>query len=835
MSLRKSPRTRYRRPRFESLEDRRMLSVSPEWLIALGKPEQQSGFFNHIAVGADGTVTTTARFNGTVDFDPGDDPAELTNPAPLFEAGDVAVVRYNADGQWMWHQQIGSADRNQEHQDIGLAVDRAGNTYVLGMFSGAVQIGSHSFTGDYMDGYIAKFRPDGTVAWAKAIKTSDSRYNEGRGLAIDDSHSDENQWSIYVSGWFNGSLTIQGQSGTQTYRSSSGYDGFLSKLSAETGNAQWTQTISGKGDQQPFALALGHAGDSGLYMAGKYTTELKIGGITLKGGSQFVAKLNPQTGAWQWAKNVVALNFQDSLTTSPNGVVFGGSYSGTIDADPGSGVYSLTSVGGTSDVALVKLSTSGDFVWARSAGGASIDTLQSITKDPSGRVLASGRFRGTAQFGNQALDSAQLTIPSTDPNLPPRSGGFVTVLDSGGEFLESHTVPLSGNAVAGGPNGEIYVNGGGYWVTEDGITRSLPSYYPTGDTIFFHGGRDLTLLKYSLAPQPIDPIPRIDTFYAAVDHITAGEKTLTITRVHDPNRQFHAVNFYRDNGDGVLVVGVDPLVGTDNDIVGGWTRPAAITGLPPGAYTYFAQAVDSEGNALAEADVEINVVGVEVMDPIQSTNVPKAIGGKSGLTTSTLVVPESDSFDILDLNVTLNITHTYDSDLVVSLIGPDGTRILLFTRVGGSGDNFQNTTLDDEAAISIVNGTAPFFGSFKPQSYLSDFDGKDAGGIWTLEIRDVAGADKGTLNSWSLTFTRELASGFAAALEPQSVSLDLSAPKSARTGFTPAVRLLSHQAPLRNHTRQRTVFFSLCKEPLRRLPKRRLTLLAASTLLSGQS
>jgi subtilisin family serine protease/subtilisin-like proprotein convertase family protein len=130
---------------------------------------------------------------------------------------------------------------------------------------------------------------------------------------------------------------------------------------------------------------------------------------------------------------------------------------------------------------------------------------------------------------------------------------------------------------------------------------------------------------------------------------------------------------------------------------------------------------------------------------------PKAIRD-AATTTSTITVP--DGITILDLNVQLNITHTWDADLFVSLIGPDGTRVQLFRGLGGSGDNFTGTILDDEAALSITNGTAPFSGSYRPQGLLSTFDGKSAAGVWTLEIIDEFRQDKGTLNAWSLDFSR---------------------------------------------------------------------------------
>ncbi|HXG12711.1 MAG TPA: proprotein convertase P-domain-containing protein [Gemmataceae bacterium] len=140
-----------------------------------------------------------------------------------------------------------------------------------------------------------------------------------------------------------------------------------------------------------------------------------------------------------------------------------------------------------------------------------------------------------------------------------------------------------------------------------------------------------------------------------------------------------------------------------------------------------------------------------------STDVPRPILDEATVT-STLTV--ADGFLIGDVNVTLNIRHTFDSDLEVFLIGPDGTRVELFTAVGGFGENFTNTTLDDEAATAISTEAAPFTGIFRPEGRLSDFDGRGVQGVWTLEITDSAAGDVGVLTGWSLTLDDELRDDF---------------------------------------------------------------------------
>lgn len=119
-----------------------------------------------------------------------------------------------------------------------------------------------------------------------------------------------------------------------------------------------------------------------------------------------------------------------------------------------------------------------------------------------------------------------------------------------------------------------------------------------------------------------------------------------------------------------------------------------------------------------------------------------------GTLTSTLVI--DDTGEIEDLNVSVNISHNWDSELDIFLIAPDATRVELFTDVGGSQDDFTDTMLDDEALLSITEGEAPFTGSYRPEGSLGDLNGKEIQGEWKLEITDDSWFGDGTLNSWSI-------------------------------------------------------------------------------------
>ena len=114
---------------------------------------------------------------------------------------------------------------------------------------------------------------------------------------------------------------------------------------------------------------------------------------------------------------------------------------------------------------------------------------------------------------------------------------------------------------------------------------------------------------------------------------------------------------------------------------------------------------------------------------------------------------------IMKVGVSLYITHAYDGDLTnISLIAPDGTTVLLSAANGGGGQNYgsgtadgSRTVFDDAAATSIASGTAPFVGTFRPQSPLSALNYNAApNGNWRLHIADGYGGSLGTLRAWSL-------------------------------------------------------------------------------------
>lgn len=137
-----------------------------------------------------------------------------------------------------------------------------------------------------------------------------------------------------------------------------------------------------------------------------------------------------------------------------------------------------------------------------------------------------------------------------------------------------------------------------------------------------------------------------------------------------------------------------------------------------------------------------------------STDVPVAIPTGPGMVASTITIPGNPR--IADLDVAINLNHTFMQDLDVHLESPAGNDNGLFTDIGaatvGGPQTLMDIVLDDEAALPPAFAmSAAFRIQPEPAYRLNWFDGEDAGGVWTLRLRDDATGDGGTLNSWSLT------------------------------------------------------------------------------------
>ncbi|MDW8326681.1 MAG: Ig-like domain repeat protein [Anaerolineales bacterium] len=133
-----------------------------------------------------------------------------------------------------------------------------------------------------------------------------------------------------------------------------------------------------------------------------------------------------------------------------------------------------------------------------------------------------------------------------------------------------------------------------------------------------------------------------------------------------------------------------------------------------------------------------------------STSLPIPDNNPAGV--ESVITLSSPNVFVDNLNVRIeSLQHTYLSDLILTLIAPDGRRVTLFNRFGGGGDHLLFTVFQDGGTpfTAVPNG-APYTGAFNPASSLGVLRGTPVSGAWRLHIADNVSGDEGELQAWSL-------------------------------------------------------------------------------------
>ncbi len=131
-----------------------------------------------------------------------------------------------------------------------------------------------------------------------------------------------------------------------------------------------------------------------------------------------------------------------------------------------------------------------------------------------------------------------------------------------------------------------------------------------------------------------------------------------------------------------------------------------------------------------------------------STDVPKDIpdNDTNGIISTIDVVVDNP---IVDVNVSVSLTHTWIDDITLILESPEGTRVKLISGECGSNEGM-DVTFDDEGDVLICGNLPAISGIIKPEEPLLNFFSESPIGVWKLITIDNAPDDNGTIDSWSL-------------------------------------------------------------------------------------
>ncbi len=292
-----------------------------------------------------------------------------------------------------------------------------------------------------------------------AVKAGGKSSDKAKGIVKDDGNN------LYITGYFSDTAyfgTTQLISHGQTYGQPA-HEIFIAKMDP-LGNFLWAKSAGGLGDDEGNDIAID--ADNNIIITGIFSDTAYFGLDTLRynksiGNDIFITKMD-KDGNWLWAKQVSAttnstLNYGNGVSTDGNKNIY---VTGQIDGTVSFGNISLTT-NGPGDIFVAKLDPSGNFVWAKEAGGAmggDADCGKDIATDNDGNSYITGNFMGIAanpaSFGTihlTATGAADLFVAKID-----KDGNWQWAKSAGGTDQVSYTI---GYNIAIDSQGNSYVQG----------------------------------------------------------------------------------------------------------------------------------------------------------------------------------------------------------------------------------------------------------------------------------------------------------------------------------------------------------------------------------------
>ena len=472
-------------------------SQTPDWQWAKGIGGINAESVNSMTTDAAGNIYSTGSFSGTVDFDPGAGLFNMTSAG----GADVFILKLDSAGNFIWAKSMGGIDIQTGYC---IVLDNIGNgaVYVSGAFYGTADfdpgVGVFNMTSAGSgDVFVTRLDTSGNFVWAKAM--AGTSYEVGYSLSFDPMGGG----FVYVTGWFSGTVDFDPGPGVFNLTTPPVNDDmFIVKLD-ESGNFIWAKQITGStGSDHGHTIVVDTAGGGDVYCTGVFIgpTDFDPGpGVfnltSSLADEAFVLKLN-SAGNFVWAKGLGGTGTDRGwslvLDRSGSGAVYTtGTFAGTADFDPGSGVFNLMATG-AGDIYISKLDTSGNFIWAKAMGGSGTDKGNSIAVDNLGNVYTTGAFAATVDFDPGAGVYNLTSSGSSDV--------FISALDSSGNFSWAKVVGGTSSDVGAATafnlagNGNLLIGG----------NFSSPSITFGSATLINTGGGDIFIAKLDPASFPTE-------------------------------------------------------------------------------------------------------------------------------------------------------------------------------------------------------------------------------------------------------------------------------------------------------------------------------------------
>lgn len=470
-----------------------------------------------IAVAEDGSVFSTGIFTHKVDFDPGTDSLFFYGSS---STGDMYVSKLNANGSFGFALDYGYSVYCRK-----LILDGDGNVIISGSIEGPADFdpGPNEYLINEMGApgfFILKLDQDGNMIWVTPFYYL---------LPIDHNPiAAASNGQIITAGSFGNTVDFDPGSETQNLTAQGDKDGYILSLN-EMGELSWVKQITGPGTI--YCKTLETDDGDNIFISGTFRDSIDFdpgpGEHFLSSGEysqSFVAKYTP-SGEFLW---VHALDFNPTYDHAPEGIavdnsgniILTGIYYGNVDFDSGPEIFELPP--GTSTIYALKLSSSGEFIWAKRVGGTNsgsiFDWTHPIAIDDNDNIYITGNLEEEDDF-DPGPDSLILTSVGANDIFMSKldsDGNLIWAYAHGGEFQErtgaidvdnANNVYLTGNFHA-----TSSFNPGGMEITANSGINEIFVLKLSQNTV---GLTESSLEKYSIS---IYPNPTNDRFNIRLDH-----------------------------------------------------------------------------------------------------------------------------------------------------------------------------------------------------------------------------------------------------------------------------------------------------------------------------
>jgi hypothetical protein len=468
-----------------------------EWAKQMGGDNWDNGYA--IAIGSDRSVFTTGIFRGTADFNP-----HLVDTFMMTANGGTVgntmfVTKLGSEGEFAWAKKFGN---NKFNMVQAIARDRLDNVYVAGYFADTIDFDPgpgvynlvSSGTATANDIFILKLTKNGEFAWAKSIGGT-GIVDRAFSLTVDSSDN------VLVCGSFIGTVDFDPGPGVYNLTPvNAAGKGFILKLGTD-GNFVWAKELGqvNRPSSSVTAYAIAVDGINNIFATGYFRDTVDfdpgpgqslLGSRSLTFDDIFIMKLDSD-GNYVWAKSFGSNKLDQGLAITADhlgDVYFTAVYNDTVDFDPGPGTFNLiANYPPTYGLAVVKLSGSGNFLWAKNLTGPSNNTLEhhyafSIKADKMGNTYTTGYFWGVLNINSTFLatsGASDMFLMKLRPN-----GDFVWAKKMGGPDIDVTRSSVLDDF------GNVYTTG---WF------RGTSDFDPTAGTNFLtsiNNSADIVIFKF---------------------------------------------------------------------------------------------------------------------------------------------------------------------------------------------------------------------------------------------------------------------------------------------------------------------------------------------------